>query len=63
MDELTKLKKELADVQKGKEIAKLKAQIKEAKTPDKVKAGIKSAKNFFRPRGNEKESLKRLMDM
>ncbi len=63
MDELTKLKQELKDAQRGKEIAKLKAQIKETKTPSKVKAGIKKAGDFFRPRGNEKDKLKDLMNM
>jgi len=63
MDEISRLKKELKDAQRGKEIEKLKAQIKETKTPDRVKKGIKKAADFFRPRGNEKDKLKDLMNM
>ena len=63
MDELSKLKKELKDLSKLKEINKVKAQIKELKNPSKTKATAKKVGDFFRPRGNEKEKLKELMNL
>lgn len=61
MNELAKLKKELKDLCKLKEIEKVKAQIKEIKHPSQVKAGARRVGDFFRPRGNEKEKLKDLI--
>lgn len=61
MDELTKLKKELAQLKKQKEAAKIQKEINELKNPSKKKAVGKKVADFFRPRGNEKDKLKELM--
>lgn len=63
MGELTTLKKELAELKKQKEIAKVKKEIKEVKDPSHVKAMGKSVKDFFRPRGTERQALKDLMNI
>ena len=63
MGELSTLKKELAELKKQKEIAKVKKEISEVKDPSKSKAFGKGVKDFFRPRGTEKEALKDLMNL